>query len=94
MVVTIATVATKGRWMVEQSEAELRQLLADGAWLSTGQVADLFGVDRVTIHRWVKAERFRFKRTLGGQRQLNPEDVRARLAEVEQVHGGNDAGES
>jgi hypothetical protein len=88
MVATIATVAAKGRWMVSQSEDEIRKLLAEDQWLSTGQVADLFHVVPATVHRWIKAGRFRYRVTGGGQRHLNPEDVRARLAETEKVHGG------
>lgn len=78
--------------MVEQSAAEIRQLLGEGAWLKLGQVARLFDVDPSTVHRWIKAGRFRYRTTGGGQREMHPEDVIALLADSEQVRRDGEAG--
>ena len=76
--------------MVEQSAEEIRKLLDAGTWLSTGQVAKLFGADPSTIHRWIKAGRIKFRRTPGGFRECAPADVQALLTEYETVRGGPD----
>lgn len=60
---------------------EVERQLAEDRWLKTGALAILFGVDRGTVDNWIKAGRLRYRQTPGGQRECQPDDVRALLAE-------------
>lgn len=75
--------------MVEYDPAEVadvqRQLDA-GVWLRPGAAAKLFGTDRWQIDDWIKAGKFRYRRTVGGHREVHPEDVRALLDERQRVY--------
>lgn len=68
-----------------------RQLNA-GVWLSPGRVGVLFGRSRYAVDDWLNAGKIRYRRTPGGHRELNPDDVRQLLAEYRQEHGGADEG--
>lgn len=48
-------------------------------WLTTREVADLFGVDRKTVTRWVIAGRISTVRTPGGHHRFPSAQVRAML---------------
>jgi hypothetical protein len=76
-----------------ETRADLEQMLAEGQWLSPGQVAVLLGGSRWTVIRateygWkVGSEVFplRADETAGGHRRCNPEDVR-RIMEAKAAH--------
>lgn len=71
--------------------AKLQERLDAGEWLRTGEVAALLGHGRTTFHEWLKKNTgVRYTRTLGGQRKYHPDDVRRLIAEVREVHGGED----
>lgn len=50
--------------------------------LTTGQVADRFGVHPTTVIAWADAGKLPHFRTLGGDRRFRVEDVDALLAEL------------
>lgn len=50
--------------------------------LTTGQVADLFGVHIDTVRVWADSGRIPSFRTPGGQRRFRPADVNALLNEA------------
>lgn len=66
--------------------AEVERQLAEGRWLRTGPLAVLFGVDRTTVDNWIRAGMLQYRKTMGGQRECDPADVRRLLAERRQVH--------
>lgn len=68
--------------------ADIEAQLNAGAWLSPGRVAVLFGRTRYAVDDWLNAGKLRYRRTPGGHRELNPEDVRRLLDEYRQEHGG------
>lgn len=72
--------------------AALRARLAADEWLLPGEVGALFDPpkSRFTVRNWLLTGKIRFRKTVGGFRECNPEDVRARLAEVDQVHRGGE----
>lgn len=72
--------------------AELEKRLAANESLRLGEVATLAGRGRSTIQDWIATGKWRprYTRTLGGQRKFNPDDVRKLLAEVREVHGGDE----
>mgnify|MGYP001612483582 CR=1 FL=1 len=53
-------------------------------WLTTGQVAELFRVDRSTVYRLSK-DKLVFKRSPGGQRRYKLSDVHRYGREVMQL---------
>lgn len=67
--------------------ADLERRLDAGEWLRTGEVAALLGQGRTTVHRTLAGGDIRFRRTVGGQRHCNPEDVRRVLDRTREVHG-------
>ena len=69
---------------------DIERMIGDTAGLTCGQVANLMGAGRSTIHRWVKEGRFRY-RLKGKIRLLHPEDVRRELDEYRRIH--NEPGE-
>lgn len=89
---TDATVATI--FAMPPTADEVQRQLDDGAWLKPGAVGVLFGVSRFTVDDWLKAGRIGYRKTVGGQRECDPDDVRALLAERQRVHrdGGSDTG--
>lgn len=50
--------------------------------LTTGQVADLFGVRIETVRRWAADGKLRCTRTLGGDRRFDPEYIDQLLHEA------------
>lgn len=71
-------------------QAELRQRVAAGEWLRTGDVAVLLGVSRSTAHRMVTTRKIAYRRKPGGkQRFLDPADVRKLLDEANIVWRGD-----
>lgn len=44
-------------------------------WLSSGEVAEIFGVDPKTVGRWEAAGRLNAQRTLGGHRRFSEAEV-------------------
>jgi hypothetical protein len=76
--------------MNDAAELE-RRLNAGGepAWLTPGEVGVLFGRDRSTIHRWIKAGRFGYRESIGGHRVCDPADVIRELAQWRETkHSG------
>jgi len=73
--------------MVKQTPDELEDMLADGAWLTSGQIATLLGRGRTTIWRRLQRDDMRSRKTPGGQSEWHPEDVRRIVAEARTVHG-------
>lgn len=65
--------------------ATLRVRLEAGEELLPGEVGALFGRDRFAVDDWIKAGKIRYRRTPGRQRLCNPDDVKAMLADFEQV---------
>ena len=59
-----------------------------GVWLLPGEVAILFGepVTRWTVNDWIKAGKFEYRRSAGGQRKCNPDEVLAWLEEYRKTH--------
>ena len=53
-----------------------------GELMTSGDVAQLFGVDPKTVARWADAGKLRALRTLGGHRRYRPDEVRALLDEL------------
>lgn len=49
--------------------------------LSSGEVAELFGVHSKTVARWADDGKIKVLRTLGGHRRFRREDVEELLAE-------------
>jgi excisionase family DNA binding protein len=66
--------------------------LAAGEGLRIGEVAELTGYPRGTIHDWIRSKRWQplYTRTLGGQRRFKAESVRKLLAELREERGGDD----
>lgn len=70
----------------------LRERLAAGEWLGTGDVAQLFETSRTSVHRWLTTgvvvdgvRRYpEYRLTGGGHRLVDPEFVRLLLAQTEQ----------
>lgn len=48
-------------------------------WLTTREVADMFGVDRKTVTRWVIAGRIATVRTPGGHHRFPAAQIKALL---------------
>jgi excisionase family DNA binding protein len=48
--------------------------------LTPAEVADLFGVDSVTVTRWARSGRLSAVRTLGGHRRFREREVRLLLS--------------
>jgi excisionase family DNA binding protein len=76
--------------MADTDVAELERRVRAGEWLGPGAIADLLGVDRKTVHNWVRAGRIAFKRKGLRNRELSPTDVLAILEEQRQVRRGDD----
>ena len=51
--------------------------------LTTGQVAELFGVTAQTVHAWTEAGKLPHFRTPGGQRRFRRSEVEALLEPVD-----------
>jgi hypothetical protein len=76
--------------VVKESKDELELMLAAGEWLSTGQIGVLAGWSRSTAHRTLSTDAsLRYRRSPGGQRKWNPDDIRRLLAATQTVHGGD-----
>jgi predicted site-specific integrase-resolvase len=73
--------------------AEVQAKLDAGAWLKSGALAILFGVDRSTVDDWIGKGLLGYRRTVGGHRECDPADVRKLLAERNQIHRGNEGRE-
>jgi excisionase family DNA binding protein len=52
----------------------------DGPLMTSGQVAELFGVQPRAVRRWADARKLTVTRTLGGHRRYRAAEVRALLA--------------
>ena len=75
-----------------------RARLDRGEWLRASDLGVLLGGDRFSAAYWLRAgirlpdgERLmiRYRRTPGGMREANPEDVRRALQAYEQEHSGD-----
>lgn len=66
--------------------AEIERRLNAGEWLTPGEVGVLFGRDRTTIHRWLQQGWARTRKSFGGHRVTNPDDVQLRLTEWREEH--------
>lgn len=73
--------------------ADLERRLEAGEWLPIGAVAVLLGQGRTSVHRLATSGGIKYRRTLGGQRRCDPEDVRRLLAEARKIHGTDEAAE-
>ena len=71
--------------MPDYDITRLEQQIAAGVELRSGAVAALLDVSRGTVHNWIKHGKIRYRRTGGGQRLLNAEDVARLLAETRQI---------
>lgn len=45
--------------------------------LSAKELADIYGVSRQTIHKWIKRTDLPYHRTLGGRLRFDPVEVRS-----------------
>lgn len=85
--------STRAGRTVVYDVVDLERRLAANEWLRTGEVSALVRQSRTAFHEWLKKHpEVRFTRTLGGQRKYHPDDVRRLLAEVREVHGGDESG--
>ena len=73
--------------MVKESAEEIERMLAADAWLKSGRIAKLLGRDRSLVWSWLQAADLRFRQTMGGQKEYHPDDIRAFVAKMRQVHG-------
>jgi excisionase family DNA binding protein len=51
--------------------------MPDRAWLRAAEAAALLHVSPKTVARWAKAGRLPFRRTLGGHRRYDPQQIQA-----------------
>lgn len=77
-------------------KADVARRLDAGEWLQIGSMAVLADVSRGTMNVWVAEAESKYgivmrrTQTLGGHRKFHPDDVRALVAKVTKVHGGNE----
>jgi predicted site-specific integrase-resolvase len=76
--------------MVEHDPADVERRLRAREWLSTTEVAVLFGRDRTTVYRWVRRGLIGHRISPGGgELECDPADVTKLLAEYRTVRRGD-----
>lgn len=66
--------------------ADIEKRLNAGAWLRPGEVGALFGRTRWAVNYWMQTGKIGFRKSPGGHREADPDDVKRILAEHRQEH--------
>lgn len=70
----------------DPAAADIERRLRDGKWLSTAELAVLFGRDRTTVYRWAKRGLMGYRVSPGGgEYEIDPTDAVRELEKYRQV---------